>query len=383
MAIKPKRIRVNKPIISKAAARYVQQSLQGVLNGGDHFTKQCQQLLKKQTGVAQVLLTSSCTDALEMATLLANLQPGDEVIMPSYTFSSSANAVALRGAVPVFVDIRPDTLNIDEKQIAGAITKRTRAIMPVHYAGVGCAMDAIMTLARKHKLLVIEDAAQGVGCTYHGRALGSIGDFGAYSFHASKIITSGEGGALLVRDHKHTLRAETLWEKGTNRAQLLRGEIKKYLWVDIGSSFLIGEMPAALLLSQLQEQKKLIATRLKIWANYRRALLPLHRLGHLQLTAIPSACQHNGHIFYILCRNGAERDALKQYLAKNDIEAVSHYEPLHSAPAGKKFGRVTGKLPTTDRAAATILRLPIHPALTAAQQKHIIVSIKKFYGQSH
>jgi len=349
--------------------------------GGGKETTRCQRWIKNKTGTCQTLLTPSCTDALEMAALLADLVAGDEVIMPSFTFSSTATAVVLRGAIPVFVDIRPDTLNIDETLIENAITKRTRAICPVHYAGVGCDMDAIMRLAKKHKLLVIEDAAQGFGATYKGHALGSIGDLGTYSFHDSKVITAGEGGALMVNRPRFAKRSEILWEKGTNRSQLIRGEVNKYTWVDVGSSFLMSDLTAALLYTQLKVSSDLIRERLKRWALYNKAFASLEEQGKLRRPIVPGFCKHNGHIYYILLEDQHTRDSLRAYLAKHKIESSFHYIPLHSSPAGRKFGRTATKMPVTDRTSRTLLRLPLFAHLGEKAQRQVISHVFSFFDK--
>lgn len=316
-----------------------------------------------------------------MAALLADLKPGDEVIMPSFTFSSTATSVVLRGAIPVFIDVRPDTQNLDETLIEHAITKRTKAICPVHYAAVGCAMDEIMRIARKHKLLVIEDAAQAIGASYKGRALGAIGHLGAYSFHDSKVISSGEGGALLVGDKRFSKRAEILWEKGTNRSQLIRGEVKKYTWVDVGSSFLMSDLSAALLETQLQDSARLIRERLKRWKVYHTAFASLEKRGALRRPVVPPECKHNGHIYYILLPSQKERDALREHLSSLGIEACFHYIPLHSSPAGRRFGRAASGMAVTDKTSATLLRLPLFAHLAQKEQQRIIGAIRSFLGE--
>jgi len=375
------RTNLNKHSLDHKAINAVIGALKGPLNGNGPYGQRCQGWIERKTGTAKSFLTSSCTDALEMASLLAGLKDGDEVIMPSFTFSSTANAVVLRGAVPVFVDIRPDTLNIDETLISAAITKKTRAISPVHYAGVSCAMDKISTIAKRHKLTVIEDAAQGVGAHYRGRALGTLGDFGAFSFHDSKVITAGEGGALLISKARDIQRAEILWEKGTNRAQLIRQEVDKYTWIDVGSSFLMGEVSAALLWTQLQSAHKLISMRLRLWNAYQAAFSCLEGEGLLRRPIIPAECQHNGHIYYLLLSSNLQREALRQYLRKEGIEACFHYVPLHSSPAGKRFGRVASTMSVTNRAASTLLRLPIYPDLNDAEQERIIRCVFAFFGK--
>lgn len=377
------RTRLNRHRLSAQAYRSVWHAVRDAdtMNGNGPYSLRCQKWLEAQTGAAKALLTPSCTDALEMAALLARLEPGDEVIMPSFTFSSTATAVVLRGATPVFVDIRPDTQNIDETLIEGAITKRTKAICPVHYAAVGCAMDEIVRLARKHKLLVIEDAAQGVGATYKGRPLGSIGHLGAYSFHDSKVISSGEGGALLVGAKRFAERAEILWEKGTNRSQLIRGQVKKYTWVDVGSSFLMSDLSAAFLETQLKDSAHLIRERLKRWNIYHKAFKVLEEAGFLRRPAVPPECKHNGHIYYLLLRSKKERDALREHLGRRKIEACFHYVPLHSSPAGKRYGRTATKMTVTDKTSATLLRLPLFAHLPEKEQARIIRAVHAFFKQ--
>lgn len=311
--------------------------------GDGQFTKKCHQLLEQMTGSQKVLLTTSGSHALEMAALLCNLEPGDEVILPSFTFSSTANAFVLAGAKLVFVDIRPDTMNIDETKIEAAITDKTRVIVPVHYAGVACEMDTIMEIARKHNLKVVEDAAQGVMSTYHGKALGTIGDFGCFSFHETKNYSMGEGGALLIRDEEKNEAAEILREKGTNRSRFLRGQVDKYTWVGYGSSYLPSDMNAAYLLAQLEEAEKINNARLASWHHYQERLAPLEQQGKLEIAHIPEGCGHNAHMFWIKLRDLEERTAMIAYLKEHDIYSMFHYVPLHSAEAGLKFGRFAGK----------------------------------------
>ena len=303
-----------------------------------------------------------------MAAILADIRPGDEIIMPSYTFVSTANAFVLRGGVPVFVDIRPDTLNIDEKLIEKAITRKTKAIVPVHYAGVGCEMDTILQIARRHKLLVIEDAAHGVKATYKGRELGTMGDFGALSFHETKNIISGEGGALLVNNPKFIKRAEFIWQKGTDRKRFMRGEIDKYTWVDKGSSFLPGEITAAFLWAQMQEATRITRQRFESWQRYHELLEPLEKAGEIHRPIVPKGCGHNAHMYYILLNSLKQREQKLKKLEKEGVNAVFHYVPLHSSPAGKKYGRLAGKLPVTQDISQRILRLPLFMGLTARQQ---------------
>lgn len=344
----------------------------GMLAGDGDFTKKCNRWLEEQVGGRKALLTHSCTAALEMAAILADIQPGDEVIMPSYTFVSTANAFVLRGGIPVFVDIRPDTLNIDESKIEAAITPRTRAIVPVHYAGVGCEMDAIMDIAHRHGLLVIEDAAQGIMSTYGGRALGSIGHMAALSFHETKNIISGEGGALLINDERFIERAEIIREKGTNRSKFFRGQVDKYTWEDIGSSYLPGEIIAAFLWAQMEEADYITQQRLNIWQNYHGALLPLEQAGLLRRPIIPGDCRHNAHMYYILLESLEKRSRLIGKLKEQGVNAVFHYVPLHSSSAGKRYGRVHGSMAITLDTSDRLLRLPLWIGLSGDQQARIV-----------
>ncbi|MBN1611274.1 MAG: dTDP-4-amino-4,6-dideoxygalactose transaminase [Polyangiaceae bacterium] len=362
----------NKPYMTGKELWYIAQAhARGHLAGDGEFTKRCHAWLEQRTGTGRALLTHSCTAALEMAAMLADLRPGDEVIMPSYTFVSTANAFALRGAVPVFVDIRPDTLNIDETKIEAAITERTRAIVPVHYAGVACEMDAIMSVARQHELLVIEDAAQGMMATYRGRAVGSIGHLGTTSFHETKNVISGEGGALFVNDPSLIPRAEIIREKGTNRSQFFRGQVDKYTWVDVGSSYLPGEILAAFLWAQMEEADAITQRRLAIWAQYHEWLETAESDGRLRRPIVPRECAHNAHMYYILLPDLDQRAALIAELKAHDIQAVFHYVPLHSSPAGRQFGRLGGPLPVTEALADRLLRLPLWLGLEAHQVRVI------------
>jgi dTDP-4-amino-4,6-dideoxygalactose transaminase len=350
----------NYPYTVGRELEYVQQAIAaGHLSGNGEFTQRCQQWLETHTQCQKAFLTSSCTDALEMAAILANIQPGDEVIMPSYTFVSTANAFVLRGAVPVFVDIRPDTLNLDETQLEAGLTNKTKAIVPVHYGGVSCEMDAILAFANQHRLWVIEDAAQGIGATYHHRPLGSFGHLGTFSFHETKNIISGEGGALLVNHPDWVERAEILWEKGTNRSQFFRGQVDKYTWVDVGSSYLPSDMIAAFLWAQLEAAEQVNQARLQCWQTYHTQLAELEQQGKLRRPIIPAHCQHNAHMYYILLSDLATRTRLIQQLRKADIAAVFHYVPLHSSPAGRKYGRCSGVLHHTDGLSDRLLRLPL------------------------
>lgn len=330
-----------------------------MLAGDGPFTKKCHIWLEQKTGSKKALLTHSCTAALEMAAILADIKPGDEVIMPSYTFVSTANAFVLRGGVPVFVDIRPDTLNINENLIEAAITTRTKAIVPVHYAGVACEMDTIMEIAFRYNLLVIEDAAQGIMSTYKGRALGSIGHLGCYSFHETKNVISGEGGALIINDERFVERAEIVREKGTNRSQFFRGQVDKYTWVDVGSSYLPGEVIAAFLCAQLDDAQAITKKRLDIWQRYHESLEELERKGYLRRPIISAGCSHNAHMYYILLNSLDERTLVIQKLATLEINSVFHYVPLHSSPAGLKYGRLHGSLRHTEDLANRVLRLPM------------------------
>lgn len=364
--------------------RYIAEAQsEGVLAGDGRFTRQCHLWLEKHSGCKKALLTHSCTAALEMSALLLDIQPGDEVIMPSYTFVSTANAFVLRGGVPVFVDIREDTLNLDERLIEAAITPRTRAIVPVHYAGVACEMDTILEIARRHGLKVVEDAAQGVMAAYKGRALGSLGELGTYSFHETKNVVSGEGGALLVNDPELVLRAERIREKGTDRSRFFRGEVDKYTWQDLGSSFLPGELTAAFLWAQLEQADAITSRRLAAWDRYHEALAPLEARGLLRRPIVPADCQHNAHMYYLLLPAFMDRQAVIDDLKRNEIYAVFHYVPLHSSPAGQHLGRAHGKLEVTDRVAATLLRLPMWTGLESVQERVIDALITSLTAQEH
>ena len=347
------------------------------VEGGGVETKACQKWLESRVGCRKALLTTSCTAALEMACLLLDLKPGDEVILPSFTFSSSANAIALRGAVPVFVDSRDDNLNMDETKVAAAVTSRTRAVMPVHYAGVGCEMDSLMKVANQHGLVVIEDAAQGICADYREAPLGGIGAMGAFSFHVSKNISCGEGGALLINDEKYVERAEILWEKGTNRAQFLRGEVDKYTWRDLGSSFLPSEILAAILITQLDRADEITATRLRLWNRYHDALAGLEEEGLLRRPRISNGCRHNAHIYYVLLRSEAERNRVIGVLRERGINTQFHYVPLHSAPAGRRYGRVAGSMDVVDDLSGRLLRLPLYPDMSAAQEELVITNLER------
>jgi dTDP-4-amino-4,6-dideoxygalactose transaminase len=341
------------------------------LSGDGLFTKRCQQWIEQQTGCAKALLTHSCTSALDLAALLLDIKSGDEVILPSFTFVSTANAFVLRGAVPVFVDIREDTLNMDERLIEAAVTPRTRAIVPVHYAGVACEMDSILAVAKRHDLRIVEDAAQGIMAGYKGRALGAIGDVGSFSFHETKNIHAGEGGSLLLRDKDLVLRAEIMREKGTDRGRFFRGEVDKYTWQDIGSSFLPSEITAAFLWAQLEQARRITCERLAIWQRYHEMLAPLEQHGLLRRPIVPADCQHNGHMYYILLKSENDRSKVLDGLKENGIYAVFHYVPLHSSPAGRRFGRAHGELSITTSLSQRLVRLPMWIGLNEAQQQRI------------
>jgi dTDP-4-amino-4,6-dideoxygalactose transaminase len=360
------------------AAAYISQALEsGRVQGDGPFSKKSEALLTDITGSPRVVLTSSGTDALEMAAILAGISPGDEVIMPSFTFVSSANSIVLRGGVPVFVDIDPKTLNIDPVAIKAAITSRTKAIMPVHYAGVACDMKAIQEIARDHQLKIIEDAAHGMGATWKGQHLGAIGDFGALSFHETKNIVAGEGGALLVNDSRAFERCEVVRDKGTNRKQFLRGEVDRYTWVDIGSSFLPGELQAALLASQLEDIKAINSARVAIWNRYHAALAPLESKGLIQRPLIPEGVTHNGHIYWILLKDGEMREAVRRALSGKGIQATSHYECLHKAPIAARFARVSHQgLPVTEHVVNSILRLPLFGKMADRETELVIDALQ-------
>lgn len=370
----------NRPFIVGRELYYIAQAVQhGHLAGDGMFTRKCHAWLERNLPAECVMLTHSCTAALELCAILANVQPGDEVILPSYTFVSTANAFVLRGAKPVFIDIRPDTLNLDETLIESVITDRTRAICPVHYAGVGCDMDTINAIAAENNLLVIEDAAQGVRSTYKGKALGTFGHLGAFSFHETKNLISGEGGAIVVNDEQLRERAEIVREKGTNRGKFSRGEVDKYSWVDIGSSYLPSELVAAFLYAQLEHAGEITATRLGHHRAYREALQPLADAGHLILPTVPEYCGHNAHMFYIILESATQRRALIDHLKSLDIHPVFHYVPLHTSPMGRTFGYHEGDLPITEDISARLLRLPCFYELTSAEMKRIVTSIIEFF----
>ncbi|MBK4784409.1 MAG: dTDP-4-amino-4,6-dideoxygalactose transaminase [Pantoea sp. Pent] len=372
----------NAPPVVGTEVDYMQSAMaSGKLCGDGGFTRRCQQWMEQHFGSKKVLLTPSCTASLEMAALLIDIQPGDEVIMPSYTFVSTANAFVLRGATIVFVDVRPDTLNIDETQIEAAITPKTRAIVPVHYAGVACEMDTIMALAAKHQLYVIEDAAQGVMSQYKGRALGTIGHIGCFSFHETKNYTAGgEGGATLINEAKLIERAEIIREKGTNRRQFFRGQVDKYTWRDIGSSYLMADLQAAYLWAQLEAAERINQQRLRLWQNYYDALQPLAASGGIALPAVPASCRNNAHMFYLKLRDSEDRQALINWMKEAEILTVFHYIPLHSSPAGARFGRFHGTDAFTTRESERLLRLPLFYNLSDNNQRTVISSLLSFFA---
>ena len=374
-------IRFNVPPYTGREVEYMQKAIENQHICGDgEFTKKCSAYLEKLTGTRKCLLTTSCTHALEMAALLCDIKEGDEVILPSYTFVSTADAFVLRGATPVFVDIRPDTMNIDETLIEAAITERTKVIAVVHYAGVACEMDTIMDIARRHHLLVVEDAAQAIMCSYKGKPLGTIGDFGCFSFHETKNFSMGEGGALLIRDDKYIEAAEILREKGTDRSKYFRGQVDKYRWMNYGSSYLPSEMNAAYLYAQLEVADKINQTRLERWKQYYELLSPLQETGKIELPVIPEGCVQSGHMFYIKTKDQEERARLIAFMKENDILTVFHYVPLHSAPAGLKFGRFHGEDIYTTKESERLLRLPMFYQLTSKQVELIAGKVKEFYG---
>lgn len=370
----------NIPPFTGKEMNYIRQAVENQKICGDGpYTKKCSEWIEQKTGTAKCLLTTSCTHATELAALLADVKEGDEVIMPSYTFVSTADAFVLRGAKPVFVDIRPDTMNIDETLIEDAITPRTKAIVPVHYAGVACEMDTIMDIAKRHHLLVIEDAAQGIMSTYKGQALGAIGDFGCFSFHETKNYSMGEGGALLIKDPKYVEEAEIIREKGTNRSKFFRGQIDKYTWVNYGSSYLPSDMNAAYLWAQLELADQINEKRLSLWNHYWELLTPLKEQGYIELPTVPEGCVHNAHMFYIKAKDLEERTRLIDFLKKNEIWSVFHYIPLHTAPAGMKFGEFHGEDRYTTKESERLCRLPMYYSLELDQVEYIVSKVKEFY----
>jgi len=379
--MKCEKIPFNKPYMTGKELKYITEAhSNGMLAGDGPFTKRCHKWLEDHVGSKQALLTHSCTAALEMAAILVDIRTGDEIIMPSYTFVSTANAFVLRGGVPVFVDIRKDTLNIDEQLIEDAITPHTKAIVPVHYAGVACEMDTIMDIASRHDLMVIEDAAQGIMSSYKGRALGSIGDLGAFSFHETKNVISGEGGALLVNDSKLTTQSEILRAKGTDRSQFMRGEVNKYTWQEMGSSFLPGELIAAFLWAQLEDAEKITRDRSVQWQYYHELLEPLESKGVIRRPIVPDSCQHNAHMYYVLLSPEIDRQKVLDKFKQSDIGSVFHYVPLHSSPAGKRYARAHDSLDITNVYSECIIRLPLWLGLLNSQQEQVVNVLKSSIG---
>ena len=375
-------IRFNVPPFTGKEMEYIKQAVENQKICGDgEFTKKCNEWLENKTGTAKALLTTSCTHATEMAAILSNIKPGDEVIMPSYTFVSTADAFVLRGAKAVFVDVRPDTMNIDENLIEDAITEKTKAIVPVHYAGVSCEMDKIMEIAQNHNLMVIEDAAQGIMSEYKGKALGTFGDYGCFSFHETKNFSMGEGGALLIRDKDNIEHAEIVREKGTNRAKFFRGQIDKYTWVDAGSSYLPSELNAAYLYAQLELANEITADRMRTWNMYFDAFEELENKERIERPFVPADCKHNAHMFYLKCKDLEERSAFIKFLGENGILAVFHYIPLHGAPAGRIFGRFNGEDVYTTKESERLVRLPLYYGLKEEEAEYIIGKVKEFYSK--
>ncbi len=375
-------IHFNVPPCTGSEMIYIKEAvLNHKLCGDGEFTKKCSAFLQEMTKSPKVLLTTSCTHATEMAALLCDIKEGDEVIMPSYTFVSTADAFVLRGAKVIFVDIRPDTMNIDETLIENAITEKTKAIVPVHYAGVACEMDTIMELAARHGISVVEDAAQGIMASYKGKALGAIGDFGCFSFHETKNLSMGEGGALLIKDPAMTEKAEIIREKGTNRSKFFRGQIDKYTWVDVGSSYLPSELNAAYLWGQLENAEKIFDSRMAAWNCYHQVLKELEEQGKIEIPHIPEHCSHNAHMFWMKVKDVTERSALIAYLRQKDINAVFHYIPLHTAPAGIRFGTFAGEDKYTTKESERLLRLPLWYGLTIGEVEYICREIKRFYDR--
>ncbi len=373
-------INFNEPILVEKAFDYVREAINNKkLSGDGEFTKRCNFWLENWSGGKKVLLTTSCTHATEMAAILTEIQPGDEVIMPAYTFVSTADAFVLRGAKVKFIDIRSDTMNIDENLIEAAITSKTRAIVPVHYAGVSCEMDAIMNIAKRHNLLVIEDAAQGIMSTYKGHALGSIGDYGCYSFHETKNYSMGEGGAIVIKDEANVEQAEIIREKGTDRSRFFRGQIDKYTWVEAGSSYLPSELNAAYLWAQLEIAKDILKDRIATWNMYQCGLEKLALDEKIAIPYIPDTCKHNAHMFYIKTKDLTERTNLIKFLKSNGINAVFHYVPLHTAPAGKKYGEFIGEDKYTTKESERLLRLPLYYGMKEVDTNRVIRSINDFY----
>lgn len=374
------KIPFNKPFVTGKEIEYIASAISnGNIAADGFFTRACARLLEDRFAIPRVLMTPSCTSALELAAMLCDLKPGDEVIMPSFTFVSTANAVVRAGAKPVFVDVRADTLNIDESLIETSVSANTKAIFPVHYAGVSCEMDRIMEIAQRHNLLVVEDAAQGVNARYNGRALGSLGHLGAYSFHDTKNYVSGEGGALCINSPEFIERAEIIREKGTNRSQFFRGEVDKYTWVDVGSSYIPAEIVCAFLLAQLEAMDVITARRRDVYQFYRQNLSPLEEREWLSIPRPPSGCESNYHMFYVLLTDVKTRDDAMAHLKRNGISAVFHYIPLHSSTMGEKFGYAEGDLPITEDLSARLLRLPFFAEITEAEQSRVIRCLSEFF----
>ncbi len=377
---RPMEVLFNKPHVTGREFTYIEEAIRKFhLSGNGMFTKMCQKWLEEKLGSGRVFLTHSCTAALDMSATLTDLGPGDEVIMPSYTFVSTANAFVLRGAVPVFVDIRPDTLNIDEKKIEDAITPRTKAVVVVHYAGVGAEMDAITEIAERRGLMLIEDNAQGIMCKYRGRPIGTFGALGALSFHETKNVISGEGGAIIVNDDTLVERAEIIREKGTNRSKFFRGEVDKYTWMDIGSSFLPSDILAAFLWAQLEEAESITEGRLAIWHAYHEAFLPLEKEGNIRRPFIPAHCRHNAHMYYLLAPDAETRTRLLRHLNGEGIGAVFHYVPLHASPAGRRFGRTAGELCVTEDVSERIIRLPLWIGMGEREISTVVGTLEGFF----
>jgi dTDP-4-amino-4,6-dideoxygalactose transaminase len=372
------KIPFNQPFATGDEFGYISEAIQNLhLSGNGRFTERCSAWLEEQLGCARALLTSSCTSALEMAMLVAGIDLGAEVIMPSFTFPTTASSVALRGAVPVFVDIREDTLNLDERLVEAAITPQTRAIMPVHYASVACELDALLATARRHELIVVEDAAQAISALYQARPLGTLGDLGCLSFHETKNLMCGEGGALLVNRRDWIERAEVIQEKGTNRGQFLRGQVDKYTWIALGSSFLMSDVNAAFLWAQIEHAEEIKSRRMASWCLYHERLAPLEAAGVLRRPTVPATCRHNAHMYYLLLDGRDSRDRLIEVLAKKDIHALFHYVPLHSAPAGKRYGRTAGDLRVTERVSKSLVRLPLWVEMTEADVERVCDAVER------
>ena len=374
------KVSFNVPYISGKEIEYTNEVISSRnLSGNGPFTRKCQDWLEKELSCSKAFLTSSCTAALEVAAITAGIQSGDEVIMPSYAFVSTANAFVLRGGVPVFVDIRPDTMNINEKLIEAAITDKTKAIVPIHYSGIACELDEIMNIANRYDLFVIEDVAHAIGCSYTGKPLGSLGDLAAFSFHETKNITSGEGGSIIINNPELVERAEIVWHKGTNRGNFDRGEINKYSWIDIGSSYQPGELTAAFLFAQMEKKDLVNTKRLQVWNHYYDGLQPLVEKGHVELPFVPADCLHNAHLFYIKTADRHVRTELIRYLNECNINSVFHYVPLHSSKGGRKYGRFHGADQYTTRESERLLRMPIHCSISSQEVDYVILKIHDFF----